>query len=121
MTLAADPAASTTCTGATLTATGGAGAFSLAGASLAPGDSCTATVTVAVAGAGSFRNVISATAVSNDQAVPALADAAASLQAGAAASVAPVPTLGEVAMAALTLLLAALGVRRLRPTGRRGH
>ena len=98
-----------------------AGAFSLAGASLAPGDSCTATVTVAVAGAGSFRNVISATAVSNDQAVPALADAAASLQAGAAASVAPVPTLGEVAMAALTLLLAALGVRRLRPTGRRGH
>ena len=43
------------------------------------------------------------------------------VQAGAAASVAPVPTLGEVAMAALTLLLAALGVRRLRPTGRRGH
>ena len=43
------------------------------------------------------------------------------IAAGAAASVAPVPTLGEVAMAALTLLLAALGVRRLRPTGRRGH
>ena len=125
MTLAATPAASTTCAGAMLTAIGGAGTFSLAGASLAPGASCTATVTVAVAGAGSFHNVISATpgqagAISNDQTVPALADATANLQAGAA-TVAPVPTLGEYAMTALALLLATLGVRRLRPTGRRGH
>ena len=122
MTLAAAPAASTTCAGATLAATGGADSFSLSGASLAPGASCTATVTVAVAGAGTFRNVISASmgqpgAVTNDQAVPALADAIANLQAGIA-PVAPVPTLGEAALMAMGLLLGAMGLRRLRPARR---
>ena len=92
------------------------------GASLAPGASCTATVTVAVAGAGTFHNVISASmgqpgAVTNDQAVPALADAIANLQAGIA-PVAPVPTLGEAALMAMGLLLGAMGLRRLRPARR---
>ena len=125
MTVATTPGASTTCTGATLTATGGAGAFTLADASLAPGASCTATVTVSVAGAGTFRNVISATpgqtgAVSNTQGVPALADAVAELRAGAALPATPVPSLGAAMTAALALLLAALGLRRLHPqSGRR--
>ena len=121
MTVATTPGASTTCAGATRTAPGGAGAFSLAGASLAPGASCTATLTVSVAGAGTFRNVISATpgqdgAVSNKEGVPALADAVAELRAGVAT---PVPSLGAAMTAGLALLLAALGLRRLRPAGGR--
>ncbi len=120
MTVAATPGASTTCAGATLTATGGAGQFSLANASLAPGASCTATVTVSVAGAGTFNNRISATlgqpgAISNAQGVPALADAVASLTTTAVA----VPTLGAYAMAALALLLGTLGIRRMQPARRR--
>lgn len=118
VTVAATPNASTTCAGATPTAIGGAGTFSLANASLAPGASCTATVTVSVAGAGTFRNTIRITDVNNTQNVPVLADAVADLQAGSA-TVAPVPTLGEFAMAALALLLGALGLRHVRPAQRR--
>jgi hypothetical protein len=124
MTVATTPGASTTCAGATLTATGGNGAFTLANASLAPGASCTATVTVSVAGTGTFRNVISATpgqagAVSNNEGVPALADAVAELHAGAPVPATPVPSLSAAMTAGLALLLAALGLRRLRPANGR--
>ncbi len=118
MAVAATPNFSTTCTGATFSPVAGAPSFSLAGASLAPSASCTATVDVTVTGAGTFRNTIRTTDVSNTQSVPPLADAVASLQAGTT-SVAPVPTLGEYAMAALTLLLGTLGLRGLRPTTHR--
>jgi hypothetical protein len=119
MTVAATPGASTTCAGASISATGGAGQFSLADASLAPGASCTATVTVSVTGAGTFNNRISATlgqpgAITNTQGVAALADAVATLTTTAAV----VPTLGSYAVAALALLLGTLGIRRMRPSSR---
>ena len=116
MTLAVAPAGSTTCTGANLTANSGAGAFSLSAASLAAGASCTVTVRVTAAGVGTFRNVISATGLTNTQGVPALADAVAELRSGVpAANVNPVPTLGEMATILLAMLLGGLGLRQLRP------
>jgi len=102
--LAATPAASTTCTGATVSAVGGAGAFSLSGASLVAGGSCTVTVDVTAAGAGVFRNTIPAAGLTNAQGVAALADA----------SAAPVPSLGAWGAVLLALLLGGLGVRQLR-------
>jgi len=116
VTLAVAPAGSTTCTGANLTANSGAGAFSLSAASLAAGASCTVTVRVTAAGVGTFRNVISATGLTNTQGVPALADAVAELRSGVpAANVNPVPTLGEMATILLAMLLGGLGLRQLRP------
>ena len=116
VTLAAAPAASTTCTGASLTASGGAGSFSLSAASLAAGASCTVTVRVTAAGAGLFRNVIPAAGLINTQGVPALADAVAELRSGApVANVNAVPTLGEMTTILLALLLGGLGLRQLRP------
>lgn len=116
VTLAVAPGASTTCTGASLTANSGAGAFSLSAASLAAGASCTVTVRVTAAGVGTFRNVISATGLINTQGVPALADAVAELRSGVpAANVNPVPTLGEMATILLAMLLGGLGLRQLRP------
>lgn len=117
MAVAATPNFSSSCTGATFAPVGGAQSFTLSGASLAPGASCTATVDVTVTGAGTFRNTIAATAVSNDQGVPALADAVADLRAGS--TPAAVPTLGEYAMALLALLLTGLGWRRLSSAGHR--
>lgn len=118
MTLASTPAASTTCPSGTVTATGGGGSFTLNNdATLAPGASCTVTVRVTVAGAGSFRNTIPVSAITNAQAVPALADAVAELRSGVAAAT-PVPTLGHFALGVLAMLMAALGMRRVRPSPR---
>lgn len=112
--LAATPAASTTCTGATVSAVGGAGAFSLSGASLVAGGSCTVTVDVTAAGAGVFRNTIPAAGLTNAQGVAALADASAELRSGLPADAAPVPSLGAWGAMLLALLLGGLGVRQLR-------
>lgn len=112
--LAATPAASTTCTGATVSAVGGAGAFSLSGASLVAGGSCTVTVDVTAAGAGVFRNTIPAAGLTNAQGVAALADASAELRSGLPADAAPVPSLGAWGAVLLALLLGGLGVRQLR-------
>ncbi len=119
MTLANAPAPSTTCAGATVTATAGGDRFSLNNnATLAPGASCTVTVRVTVAGAGNFRNTIPVSAITNAQSVPALADAVAELRSSVATAT-PVPTLGHFALGSLALLMASLGVRHLRPASSR--
>ena len=56
MTVAATPNASTTCTGGTITAVGGAGTLSYSGGGLAGGATCTVQVDVEVSGTGSFAN-----------------------------------------------------------------
>ncbi len=63
----ASPAASTTCSGGTVTATAGGSGFDLSGASLPADSSCTVTVTVTSATAGVYTNTIAAGALSNTE------------------------------------------------------
>ncbi|MEG1281796.1 MAG: hypothetical protein RSD57_15240 [Comamonas sp.] len=92
--------------------------FGLSGVSLNAGASCTTTVNVKMTKAGTHLNRIYASAaspggVSNDQQVPAMADAVASLSSPVASAPAPVPTLGSWGLMLLSLLATVLGMRRL--------
>lgn len=95
--------------------------FTVAGFELAAGASCTTTVTVKPTRVGSFLNTIYKEPVgengglANDQGIPAAADATDTLRTpGAPMAVAPIPTLGEVSLGLLGLLMAGWGARSLR-------
>ncbi|MCC7446898.1 MAG: DUF11 domain-containing protein [Anaerolineae bacterium] len=84
VTIANPPNASTTCGAGTVTATAGAGSFSLAGGTVpagsiaAPG-SCTITVTVTAAAGGSYTNRILVNALQTDQGITNVLQATAGL------------------------------------------
>jgi len=92
--------------------------FTVAGFELAAGASCTTTVTVKPTRVGSFLNTIykdpeaGAGGLANDQRIPAAANATDTLRTPGA--VAPIPTLGEVSLGLLGLLMAGWGARSLR-------
>lgn len=92
--------------------------FTVAGFELAAGASCTTTVTVKPTRVGSFVNTIykdpeaGAGGLDNDQGIPAAANATDTLRTPGA--VAPIPTLGEVSLGLLGLLMAGWGARSLR-------
>lgn len=109
--------------GGTLTATAGAESFTVFGFKLAPGASCTTTLKVKPTQVGSFLNTIykspaeGAGGLANDQGVPAAENATDTLRTPGApgpVTVAPVPTLGEISLGLLGLLMAGWGARRLR-------
>ncbi len=95
--------------------------FTVAGFELAAGASCTTTVTVKPTRVGSFLNTIYKDpetgdgGLDNDQGIPAAANATDTLRTpGAPMAVAPIPTLGEVSLGLLGLLMAGWGARSLR-------
>lgn len=95
--------------------------FTVAGFELAAGASCTTTVTVKPTQVGSFLNTIykdpeaGPGGLANDQGIPAAANATDTLRTpGAPMAVAPIPTLGEVSLGLLGLLMAGWGARSLR-------
>ena len=108
--------------GGTLMATAGAASFTVSGFTLAAGASCTTTLKVKPTQVGSFLNTIykspeGAGGLDNDQGVPAAENATDTLRTPGApgpVTVAPVPTLGEISLGLLGLLMAGWGARRLR-------
>lgn len=95
--------------------------FTVAGFKLAAGARCTTTVTVKPTRVGSFLNTIYKDpetgdgGLDNDQGIPAAANATDILRTpGAPMAVAPIPTLGEVSLGLLGLLMAGWGARSLR-------
>lgn len=95
--------------------------FTVAGFALAAGASCTTTVTVKPTRVGSFLNTIYKDpeagdgGLDNDQGIPAADNATDTLRTpGAPMAVAPIPTLGEVSLGLLGLLMAGWGARSLR-------
>ncbi len=97
--------------------------FTVSGFTLAAGDSCTTTLTVKPTQVGVFDNIIYKSTddgeggLTNDQGVPAAKNATDTLRTPGApgpVTVAPIPTLGQVSLGLLGLLMAGWGARRLR-------
>ncbi len=97
--------------------------FTVSGFTLEAGASCTTTVTVKPTRAGVFENIIYKSpedgegGLANNDGVPAAENATATLRTPGApgpATVTPVPTLGQVSLGLLGLLMAGWGARSLR-------
>ncbi len=97
--------------------------FTVSGFKLAAGESCTTTLTVKPTRVGVFNNIIYKSpedgygGLSNEQGVPAAENATDTLRTPGApgpVTVAPIPTLGQVSLGLLGLLMAGWGARSLR-------
>ena len=116
MVLGTPAIASNTC-GGTLTAVAGASSFGLVNAGLSAGQTCTVVVNVTVTTPGIKVNLIARNGGSptvdgffNQQGAAALADAVDAVTVGTATT-ADIPTLSELALSVLAVLLLGLGRR----------
>ena len=107
---ATPPNASTTCGGTVIAAAGGS-TLSLSGGAIPAMSSCTVSVDVVATSAGPITNTLPAGAVTSSNAAASAAAASATLNAVVAGSA---PTLSQWALIALTALLGALALVRLR-------